>query len=146
MLAKELSAIRAARPAWSLVPRALVEAICFVEGPIGSADRVVHALGLRNRFELARLLMREGLPSLHRMAQWATMLSWVTAAERDRVSLCCLALRAGRYPGACYRQVREVTGLCWEEVRARGSAWVERRFLRDLGITARPRPRHDAPR
>jgi hypothetical protein len=138
MLANPLSAIRAARPALSLFPRAIVEAICLVEGTIGSADRVAQRLGLRNRFELARLLRREGLPPLHRIAGWATVLSWVVAAERDGVSLCRMAFRTRRFPGACYRMVKEVTGLYWEEVREQGSGWVEREFLRELQATRVP--------
>ncbi len=139
MLATSLSAIRAARPTLAPVPRAIVEAICLAEGSIGPAERVAQTLGLRNRFELARLLLRERLPSLPRMAKWATVLAWVAAAERDGVSLCRMAFRADRYPAACYRLVKEVTGLCWAEVRIRGSAWVEREFLREFSPSSERR-------
>lgn len=132
MLTKSLLAIQAARPGLPTIPRAIVEAICLAEGPIGSSENVARALGLRNRYELARLLARARLPSLHRMAQWATVLSWVHTAERDCVSLSWMALQAGRYPGACYRQVKDVTGLAWEEVKARGSDWVQQEFLREV--------------
>jgi hypothetical protein len=33
--------------------------------------------------------------------------------------------------------VKEVTGLGWEEVKARGAAWVEREFLRELRCAGR---------
>lgn len=132
MLASPLSAIRAARPTLTLVPRAIVEAILLVEGPIGSAQAVAQRLGLRNRFELARLLKREQLPPLHRLAEWAAVLSWVAAAERDGTSLCRIAYHTRRHPSACYRLVKEVTGLRWSDVLARGSAWVQCRFLREF--------------
>lgn len=132
MLTTPLAAIRATRPAMTLYPRAVVEAVLLSEGPIGSAQRVAQELGLPNRFKLARLLKREGLPPLHRIAGWATVLSWTICAERRGVSLCWIAFRAGRHPSACYRLVREVTGARWEEIRARGSAWVQRQFLREL--------------
>jgi len=116
----------------TLYSRAIVEAVCLCEGPIGSARDVARQLGLKNRFCLARLLKREGLPPLHRLAEWATVLSWVVAAERDGVSLCWMAFRSRRHPSACYRLVKEVTGLRWEEVRARGSRWVQRQLLAEV--------------
>ena len=132
MLAHSLSAILGLRPALTPLSRAIVEAVCLAEGTIGSADTVAHSLGLKNRFTLARLLKRERLPPLHRLAEWATVLSWVTAAEERGVSLCWLAFRARRHPSACYRLVREVTGLCWDQVRKHGSVWVQQRLLREL--------------
>lgn len=140
MLAQPLPALRAARPGMTLFSRAIVEAICLAEGRIGSAHAVAHHLGLPNRFKLARLLKREGLPPLHRLAEWATVLSWVVAAERDGVSLCWLAFRSRRHPSACYRLIKEVTGLRWEEVRGRGSRWVQRQLLQECG-----RPRYATP-
>jgi hypothetical protein len=134
MLMTPLIAIRTARPTLSAPALALVEALCLVEGSLGPSDHVARSLGLRNRFRLARLLAREGLPTIHRMALWVTLLGWVRRSERDGTALCRMALHAGRYPGACYRQVREATGLSWEEIRGRGSAWVEREFLRELGV------------
>jgi hypothetical protein len=116
----------------TLYPRAVVEAILLSEGPIGTAQAVARELGLPNRFKLARLLKREGLPPLHRLAGWATVLSWVTNAERRGVSLCWIAFRSRRHPSACYRLVREVTGLPWEKVHAKGSAWVQSQFVREL--------------
>ncbi len=132
MLAHLLGTIRAARPALSLVPRTVVEATLLTRGALGSACNVAGWLGLRNRFELARLLRRQGLPPLHRLRAWAALLSWVDAAEREGVSLFRLAFRSGRHPAACYRLVREITGKCWEEVLERGLSWVERQFIREL--------------
>jgi len=132
MLGTPLSAIRATRPAMTLYPRAVIEAVLLSEGPIGTAQAVARELGLPNRFKLARLLKREGVPPLHRLAGWATVLSWVIHAERKGVSLCWIAFRSRRHHSACYRLVREVTGLPWERVRAKGSVWVQRQFLKEL--------------
>ncbi len=132
MLAQPLAGICTARPDLSLLSRAIVEAVLLCEGPIGSAQAVARALGLPNRFKLARLLKREGLPPLHRLAEWATVLSWVVAAEQDGVSLCWMAFRSRRHPSACYRLVKEVTGLRWEEVRRRGSGWVQRQLIHEI--------------
>ena len=132
MLAQPLATILDARPALTLFTRAIVEAVCLTEGPIGSADFVAHALGLKNRFTLARLLKRERVPPLHRLAEWATVVSWVIAAEETGVSLCWLAFHSRRHPSACYRLVKEVTGLRWEEVRSRGSKWVQERLMGEL--------------
>jgi hypothetical protein len=99
---------------------------------------VARRLGLSNRFQLARLLKREGLPPLHRLAEWATLESWVTAAERDGVSLSNIAFRAKKHASACYRLVKEITGLGWEDVRVLGSSWVQNEFSNRLRS---PRPR-----
>jgi len=132
MLAEPLAAIRVIRPRMTLYPRAIVEAILLSEGSIGSAQLVAGLLGFRTRFQLARLLKREGIPPLHRIAAWSTILSWVLAAERDGTCLFRLAFRSHRHPAACYRLVKEVTGFSWTEVRKRGSTWVERMMMREF--------------
>ncbi len=129
MLQQLLTEIRAIRPALSLSSRIVVEAVLLAEGPVGSADAVSRFLGLHDRFELGRRLKRDGLPSLRHLSAWAMVLSWVQRAERDGLSLCKLAYRSHRHPSACYRLVRETTGLRWAEVRALGSAWVRRHVL-----------------
>jgi hypothetical protein len=116
----------------SIRARAVVEAIVLSQGSIGSAEHVARALGLTNRFQLARLLETDGLPPLHRLTEWVTVFSWVAAAEQNRVSLCWMAFRSRRHPSACYRLVKKVTGCGWEEVEARGSSWVLRQFLKEL--------------
>src|SRR5580765_7347184 len=116
MLAHSLAVVRAVRPDLPIFARAVVEAICLTEGPIGSAQEVARHLGLANRFQLARLLKHEGLPPLHRLAEWATLESWVLTAERDGVSLCHIAFRSKRHPSACYRLVKELIGLGAERV------------------------------
>ena len=89
-------------------------------------------IGLRNRFELARLMKREGLPPLHELAAWATVLSWVETSERTHYSLCRLAFRCRKDPAVCYRTVKRITGLGWREVRGHGSEWLMRQFAARL--------------
>jgi hypothetical protein len=137
MLQQLLTEIRSIRPTLALPSRIVLEAVLLAEGPVGSADAVSRFLGLHNRFELGRRLKRDGLPSLHHLAAWAMVLSWVQRAERDGLSLCKLAYRSHRHPSACYRLVRETTGLRWAEVRARGSTWVRRHALEQFPPSAR---------
>src|SRR5712671_2961880 len=106
---------RSLRARLTLRTRSVLDAVLLSEGSIGSAEEVARRLGLQNRFQLARMLKREGLPPLHRLAEWATVWSWLTAAEERGVSLCHIAFGSGRHPSACYRLVKETTGLCWGE-------------------------------
>jgi hypothetical protein len=132
-----LIAIRAARPGMKLRARAVVEAIVLSHGPIGSAEHVARTLGLKNRFQLARLLQENGLPPLHRLTEWVTVLSWIATAEESHVSLCWMAFRSKRHPSACYRLVKKVTGHGWAEVHAKGSVWALRQFLKELKVWGR---------
>ena len=117
------------RPDLSLPSQAVVEAVLFCGGPIGTAEQVAPHLGLHNRFELGRLLRREGLPALHYLAGWASVLKWLEGAESTGCSLCQLAFRARKDPATCYRTVKRITGLPWLEIRRRGSAWVVQQFM-----------------
>jgi hypothetical protein len=146
MLAEPLATIHVVRPRMTLFPRAVVEAVLLSEGSIGSTQLVARLLGLRNRFQLARMLKREGLPPLHRLAAWTTILSWVRAAERDGTCLFRLAYRSHRHPAACYRLVKEVTGLSWTEVRLRGSEWVEQKLITEFRAAASRAPASSSPR
>ena len=132
MLAHTLAVIRALHPDMAPIPSAVVEAICLAEGPIGSADEVAKRLGVSSRFKLGRLLRQAGLLPLHRLAEWATVESWVATAERDSVSLSHIAFHAKRHPSACYRLVKKLTGVGWEEVRVLGVAWVQNEFTKKL--------------
>jgi len=132
MLDNSLVTIRALRPAMPLLPRIIVEAVLLTEGSIGSTREVARQLGLPNRFKLARMLKQAGLPPLHRLAEWATLESWLRKAEEEGVSLCHLAFRSHRHPSACYRLVKELTGLRWGELRSRGLRWFQREFVKQL--------------
>ena len=147
VLERVLVAIRSARPSMRLRARAVIEAVLLSKGPIGSAQAVARALGLSNRFQLARLLESEGLPPLHRMTEWVTVLNWIESAEREHVSLCWMAFRSRRHPSSCYRLVKKVTGRGWEVVLGKGSAWTLRQFLVELRAWGRqgPPPSHRLP-
>lgn len=143
MLERVLLAIRSARPGMGLRANAVVEAIFLAKGSIGSAETVGRELGLKNRFRLARFLESEGLPPLHRLTEWVTVLNWIGLAESDKVSLCWMAFRCHRHPSACYRLVKKVTGHGWEEVLTKGSEWTLRQFLKELKTWERHRsPAH----
>lgn len=129
LLAHALIRIHAARPRRQFPCDVIVEAVLLSEGSIGSAGHVAQWLGLPNRFALARLLRREGVPSIRRLYGWVSVLSWVVLAEQTGLSLFQVALRVHRHPGACYRLVREVSGLSWRGIRARGSDWVEDQLM-----------------
>jgi len=129
VLGKVVRSIRAHRPDLSLFSRAVIEASLLTGGSIGTAQQVAPSLGLRNRFALARLLKREGLPPLHELAGWASVLTWIDRAECTGCSLCHLAFRERKDPATCYRTVKRITGLRWHELRLRGSEWVVKRFV-----------------
>ncbi len=114
------------------LPRTIVAAIQQAGGSIGSSAKVAHRYGLANRFKLARMLKRAGLPPLHRVAEFVLVESWLRRAEDDGVSLCHMAFQSGRYPSTCYRLVKDLTGLTWGELRARGLRWFQHEFLKQL--------------
>ncbi len=116
----------------ALLPRAVVEAIVLSEGTIGSARAVAGRLGLTNRFTLARLLKREGLPPLHRFAHWVMIESWLRRAEEGRMSLSQLALRRRRHSSSWYRLIKEITGMSWEQLQRRGLVWFHAEFAKEL--------------
>lgn len=94
-----------------------------------SPPRVAPHLGLHSRFQLARLLEREGLPPLHRLADWVAVLGWVWEWERSGASLFRLSLRVGKDRRACCRTVERVLGVSWSRARAYGAGWVLVRFF-----------------
>ena len=114
------------------LPHTIVAAIQQAGGSIGSSTKVAHRYGVANRFKLARMLKRAGLPPLHRLAEFVLVESWLRRAEQEGVSLCHMAFRSGRYPSTCYRLIKDATGLTWGELRGRGLRWFQYEFLRQL--------------
>src|SRR6266550_8233064 len=98
MLRELLSEIRIKRPGLEFNSGTVLEAVLLSEGPVGSAEAVSQFLGLHSRFELGRLLKRNGLPSLRHLSAWALVLSWVQHAELGGTSLCKLASHSHRHP------------------------------------------------
>lgn len=127
-----VATIHALRPSMPHLPRTIVEAVLSQGGSIGSTTKVAQRYGIANRFRLARMLKRAGLPPLHRLAEWVLVESWLRRVEVERKSLCHIAFHSDRYPSACYRLVKELTGLKWGELRARGLRWFQQEFAKQL--------------
>ncbi len=116
--------LKAAFPTASESGARILDALAAARGEVASAEVFALRLGYANRHRLARELAQAGLPPLEQLAGWTRTLWWVLRGEVYAESLCCSALEAARYPSACYRLVKRVTGRTWSEVRAKGSEWV----------------------
>jgi hypothetical protein len=112
---------------------AVIQCLVLSEGYPETAREVAHRVGLRNRFQLARLLEREGLPCLEDVAGWIRVLLWVQQWEKSGLALSHSALGATRDPSTCYRTVERVTGFRWSRVRTLGSDWVLLAFVESCG-------------
>jgi DNA-binding beta-propeller fold protein YncE len=104
--------------------RAVVSALGCFNGAAPPADDVAVLLGMSNRYQLARALRRDGLPSLEELTGWARVLYWMAEAQGRDMSLRQLALRAGLDTATAYRLVQRVTGHRWSELRRDGMAAV----------------------
>jgi len=136
-------ALRRALPMLPFRARAVLDGMVLGAGSIGSASRVATRLGLRNRFALAHLMHRAGLPALRELTGWVSVLTWTIEAEPACASLLQLAILHHRTPAVCYRLVKRVTGLSWRRVRTLGTGWVVHEFLVRCGqISSRPSPIH----
>ena len=118
-----------ALPDLSVRAQAIIDALILNGGELGTASELAPHVGEANRFALARLLRREGLPPLHSLAAWTRVLTWIERAEQSGCSLCQLAFRCKKDPAVCYRTVKRVTGLSWSALRRRGSRWLIADFI-----------------
>lgn len=125
------SIIHAALPWLSFPSRAVIDALLLTGGSIGTSEQVANRLGLTTRFGLARMLRQDGLPPLHSLSGYITVLRWVWQWEQERTALSRSALREGREPAACYRLVERVTGAPWTSACASGVRWVLSRLLEE---------------
>lgn len=132
-------AINTHLPWLSFPAKAIVDALLLSGGPIGSARRVANHLALGNRSRLATFLRANGLPPLHRLAGWITVLGWVWRWEHQHVPLARSALETTKDPAAAYRLVLRLTEKRWTEVRAAGIEWALSRFMEECGDCARKR-------
>jgi hypothetical protein len=114
----------AALPWLSSHGHSVIEGLVTRRGYSGSAHRFAIALGMKNRFQLARHLEREGMPCLEDLAGWIRVLIWTVEWESSRQSLSRSALSAIQDPAPCYRTVERITGLGWMRIRRLGSTWV----------------------
>ena len=134
-------------PAEVASPGALVaEAFHVRDGPIRAliaeleaehsrqvADALAQKLGLRNRFDLARLLSADHVPSVTILRGILHVVTWTYRWETQRLSLAQQALSAGRDPAAWSKTVHHLTGSCWREIRERGARRVANELAARFG-------------
>ena len=108
----------------STVGRNVLAALVKRHGYPGPADLFAASVGIRNRYQLGRILQREGLPCLEELAGWIRLLNWVTSWENSGVPLSRSALSSLRDPSPMFRLVERLTGQTWTQVRSLGSEWV----------------------
>lgn len=106
----------------------VVRSLCDARGSIAGADSFARSVGLRNRDQLRRILIADGLPCLEDLAAWIRVLGWTIDSEASGVALSRAALRIGKDPRSCYRTVKRLTGRNWGEVRSFGSSWLLLQF------------------
>jgi DNA-binding beta-propeller fold protein YncE len=132
------SVLQTALPHLSENGRAILSAFGCLNGHPAGSHQLATLLGFHDRYQLARALRREGLPSLEVMGGWARTLYWMTEAENSGKSLRELAERERLDPAVAYRLVRRVTGRRWSEVRREGLAVTMLRFRDRCGKAASP--------
>jgi hypothetical protein len=118
------SLLTAAFPSRTPEGQRVVLAIGACGGDVPSAYEFATELGFDNRHQLARTLMRAGLPPLEHLAGWAMVLNWVLRYEQEGATLCEIALETSRDPAVFYRLIKRLTGRVWTEVTALGVLWV----------------------
>jgi len=133
------SVLQTALPDLSQNGRALLGVLGCLNGHPPKSQEFAEWLGFHDRYQLARALRREGLPSLEVMAGWARTLYWLSEAEKTGKSLRELAEREHMDPAIAYRMVRRVTGRRWSEVRREGLAVTMLRFRDCCSKNARGR-------
>jgi YVTN family beta-propeller protein len=144
------SLLNRALPWLSADGQAVLKSLICDNGRAGSAEALSHRLGLRSRFQLNRLLHREGLPTYEELAGWVSVFYWMLRADagEGRGALRALAGQTPIETASSYRLVRRVTGRCWRELRRVGTTEVLRWFERRVrapngGRTISPEPRRE---
>ena len=123
------SALLHSLPWLSTRGRAAINFLVCENGRTNSAAELASRLGLRNRYQLARLLRSEGLPTYEVLTGWISSLYWRVEAERSATTLHALAQRAHVAPATSYRIVRRVTGSHWSAFRRATADEALRRFV-----------------
>jgi YVTN family beta-propeller protein len=113
------SLLQSALPKLSPGSRAVVSTLGCCNGQLSPND-VSQWLGYRTRYQLARLLRRDGLPPFEDLAAWTRVLHWLRQAESTCAPLLQLVRRDGLDPAGAYRLVHRVTGSRWSELRRAG--------------------------
>lgn len=113
--------------------RAVLSTLICNNGRVGSVQTLCRSMGLRSRFQLNRLLRREGLPHYEELAGWVCVLYWMLRADGEGTGAAALRALAGQAhmdAASCYRLVRRVTGRCWTTLRDGGTDAALTLFLR----------------
>src|SRR3954464_11459881 len=113
--------------------RAAINFLVCDNGRASSADTLASRLGLSTRYQLARLLRSEGLPTYENLTGWISSLCWRLEAERTDATLVALSQRSHRALAASYRLVRRITGRRWSELRRASTDELLRRFVEQCG-------------
>jgi len=124
------SLLQQALPWLSPDGRAVMNTLVCANGRVGSTQALCERLGLRSRYQLSRLLRREGLPPYEELAGWVCVFYWMVRgdAAEGRAALRSLAPQTHIEIASAYRLVRRVTGHCWKELRRAGTSEVIRWF------------------
>ena len=134
--------------------RAVINSLICDNGRAGPTHLLCERLGLRTRFQLNRLLHREGLPPYEELAGWVCVLYWMLRADMGigQGALRPMAGEASLALASCYRLVRRVTGRHWSLLREVGTDEVMRWFVKRTRppqlirpIEGRPAPVFPAP-
>lgn len=102
----------------------VISTLLASNGRPGPMQRLIATLGLRNRHQLTRLLVREHLPPLESLAGWIRVLLWITAWERHSTTIASASLTDGEDPAIRFRTIKRVANCTWNELKARGSLWT----------------------
>jgi YVTN family beta-propeller protein len=130
--------MQTALPELSSASRAVVSALGCFNGVAPSAKEMAAWVGLRDRYQLARTLRRDGLPPLEQLAGWTRVLYWMLEAEASGASLRQLAKRERVDPAVAYRLVQRVTGLPWSKAHRAGLSVALLRLGERRGIRIIP--------
>lgn len=122
-------------PGLSQAGRDAIDRLLDERGRLQSAESLAHAVGLRNRHQLAYVLQRDGLPPAQHLAAWLRLLIWVAEYELEGTSICRASLHEARDPAYRYRLVKRLTGLDWTAVRQRGTVWLLHEFIGRCHLT-----------
>jgi hypothetical protein len=134
-----------AAPWVSPATRMVMQVLVAGRGRFGSAAALARLAGLSSRYQLGRLLARDGVPTLERLAAWIRLIGWMLEWEERRRSLCDQALKAGHSPASYYRTAADLTGETWLILRAQGVEGLFLRFSAECRNPARHRLETGAP-
>lgn len=109
--------------------RGVINALVAADGQIKSASLMAARLRIGSRFQLARVLRRDGLPAFGRLSDWVFVLQSLWEAEATGAPMLRIARRIGIEPATTYRRCARTLGVPWREARAKGFAWALVRFL-----------------